>query len=305
MKQAFIAHRFSDQSQALIVQVETILDEYRAQGYTLTLRQLYYQLVARDLLPDGWEDKATGSKNNIRSYKRMGDLVSNARLAGLLDWEMIEDRGRELVIPNFWRGPGQIVRAAAQQFRIDMWENQTNHVEVMVEKDALSGVLGPVCNRLGIGFTANKGYSSSSAMYEAGQRMAMQVGNGKDIHLFYFGDHDPSGIDMTDDITKRLDLFMLNEPINVKRLALNMDQVEKWNPPENPAKETDSRFNAYVVKYGDKSWELDAVKPEDLANLVERNVKKLIDDDAWSEAQEKQQEMRAKLLDFADSYKED
>jgi hypothetical protein len=110
---------------------------------------------------------------------------------------------------------------------------------------------------------------------------------------------------MTDDITKRLDLFMLNEPINVKRLALNMDQVEKWNPPENPAKETDSRFNAYVVKYGDKSWELDAVKPEDLANLVERNVKKLIDDDAWSEAQEKQQEMRAKLLDFADSYKED
>lgn len=215
MKEQFIDHKFNRASLTLIETANGILDEYARQGYRLSLRQLYYQLVARDYI-----------ENTIKSYKRIGDLVSNARLAGLLDWEMIEDRNRVATIPTAWDSPAQIVRAAASQFRVDRWEGQTYHVEVMVEKDALSGISGilqPVCRELHVRFTANKGYSSSSAMYEAGQRMKHAKRSGKSVVVLYFGDHDPSGIDMTRDIDERLRQFARTTKIDVRRLALNWD----------------------------------------------------------------------------------
>lgn len=160
MRERFVSKEFSPKTQAMIDTINSILEEYRAQGYRLSLRQLYYQLVARAII-----------ENSLQSYKRIGDIVSNARLAGLVDWTMIEDRGRETVTPPMWRDPAQIVEAAAEQFAIDRWADQPNHVEVMVEKAALEGVLIPVCRTLGIRFTANRGYSSQSAMYEAGKRI--------------------------------------------------------------------------------------------------------------------------------------
>jgi hypothetical protein len=104
----------------------------------------------------------------------------------------------------------------------------------------------------------------------------------------YLGDHDPSGIDMTRDIRERMALFSCNAEIDVRRLALNKDQVELWNPPENPAKETDSRFENYRDQFGDKSWELDAIEPKKLVALVEE------------EAVEREEAARAKLAEIAE-----
>ena len=216
MKEKFIDHRFNNASLELVETANGILNEYRNMGYRLSLRQLYYQLVARDYI-----------ENSVKSYKRIGNLISEARLAGLLDWGMIEDRGRETVIPTAWESPAQIVRAAAQQFRIDRWEGQPCYVEVMVEKDALSGILEPVCRDLHVRFTANKGYSSSSAMYETGKRIVKMEDCVEEIHIFYLGDHDPSGIDMTRDIAERLELFTYGtiNATKVHRLALNWNQA--------------------------------------------------------------------------------
>jgi hypothetical protein len=292
MKEQFIDHRFNAASLKLIETANAILGEYRSQGYRLSLRQLYYQLVARDYI-----------ENSIRSYKRIGDLVSNARLAGLLDWAMIEDRGRETVVNSHWKSPAEIIRAAAESFLIDRWEGQSCYVEVMVEKDALSGILEPVCRRLDIRFMANKGYSSSSAMYEASKRIVNAFDDNKEVHLFYLGDHDPSGIDMTRDIKERLALFTYDSvDIETVRLALNWDQVEQWQPPENPAKETDSRYAVYVEEFGESSWELDAVEPATLAGLVERAVQDLIDHDIWDEVEERETAMRKELERYADEY---
>jgi hypothetical protein len=292
MKEKFVDHKFNKASLKLIETANAILREYKGQGYRLSLRQLYYQLVARDYI-----------ENSIRSYKRTGDLVSNARLAGLLDWEMIEDRGRETVYPSHWESPAEIVRTAAQSFRIDRWAGQLCYVEVMVEKDALSGILEPVCRRLDVRFTANKGYSSSSAMYEASKRIIRAFQDHKEVHLFYLGDHDPSGIDMTRDIKERLGLFTYDQiRIETVRLALNYDQVEQWQPPENPAKETDSRYAIYVEQFGESSWELDAVEPATLASLVEDAVKELIDQDTWQEVEQEEATMRQELEGFADEY---
>lgn len=292
MKEKFIDHKFNAASLKVIETANGILNEYRAMGYRLSLRQLYYQLVARDYI-----------ENSVKSYKRIGNLISDARLAGLIDWQMIEDRGRETVIPTAWKSPAQIVRAAAQQFRVDRWQGQPCHVEVMVEKDALSGILEPVCRELHVRFTANKGYSSSSAMYEAGKRIADAMDRyGRIVHLFYLGDHDPSGIDMTRDIKDRIALFSENDGVHVHRLALNYEQVEQWQPPENPAKETDSRYQAYADEFGESSWELDAVEPRTLADLVREGIEDLIDQDQWDQVMEEEKRMRDELQSFADEY---
>jgi hypothetical protein len=291
-KEKFIDHRFNRVSLELVTIANNILNEYRDMGYRLSLRQLYYQLVARDYI-----------ENSIKSYKRIGNLISDARLAGFLDWNMIEDRNRETLIPTAWESPADIVKAAANQFRVDRWVGQPCHVEVMVEKDALSGILEPVCRELHVRFTANRGYSSSSAMYEAGKRIEhAYFSDDKEVHVFYLGDHDPSGIDMTRDIRERLAMFATTRNIEIHRLALNINQVEEWQPPENPAKETDSRYQAYADEFGRSSWELDAVEPRTLAGLVRDGIEELIDQDIWGKVIRREKRMRNELTRFAKGY---
>ena len=291
MKQKFLSLRFSKESMARIQQVNAILGEYAAQGFDLTLRQLYYQFVARGLI-----------ENSQKSYKRLGGLVSNARLTGNVDWNMITDRGRRLLGNTHWENPGHIVKAAAQQFRVNRWEGQSNFVIVMVEKQALEGVLIPVCQELDIQFTANKGYSSSSTLYGLGRMLQdHRDKDQQDVHVLYLGDHDPSGIDMTRDVQERLELFSSGS-VSVQRLALNWSQVEQWQPPENPAKETDARYDGYVREFGDKSWELDAVEPRTLARLVTEAVLDLRDQELWDKAVERETAMKAELQTFADRY---
>jgi hypothetical protein len=292
MKEKFVERKFSAESRAMIETINAILEEYRLQGFRLSLRQLYYQMVSRDYV-----------ENNQRSYKNMGNLVSNARQAGLIDWGMIEDRGRETTALPHWDNPGEIIRVAAQQFRTDKWHGQPWHVEVMVEKDALSGVLEPVCQRLDIAITANKGYSSSSTMYEFGKRLNYEYRHEKNLCVIYLGDHDPSGIDMTRDVRERLEMY--SAPVGeleVVRIALNWDQIEEWSPPENPAKETDSRYGAYVEEFGESSWELDAVNPSQLASLVEEAVLERRDEGLWQTAILEEMKMKTELAAFAKKY---
>jgi hypothetical protein len=294
MREYFETHKFGKKSTKLLTHVLLIMTEYSKQGYRLSLRQLYYQLVARGLIP-----------NTIKSYKKIGALVSNARLAGILDWDMIEDRNRETVIPTHWKGPSEILQVAAKSLTIDMWRRQDYHVECMVEKDALSGVLEPICRRWDVGITANKGYSSSSMMYELGKRIRQHAVDGQQVVVFYLGDHDPSGIDMTRDVEERLKMFsgLDEEMFEVERLALNYDQVLDWKPPENPAKEADARWASYVDKFGKYSWELDAVEPATLGDLLETSITSLIDGETWDMQLARVVAMKADLQAVANEFK--
>lgn len=293
MKEAFITKRFNRESIRLIEIVNQILDDYYRAGYDLSLRQLYYQLVARNIVP-----------NTEKSYKNIGKLVSDARLAGLVDWSMIRDRGRVTVHNSHWETPADIISACANQFAVDFWEDQPNYVEVMVEKQALEGVLIPVCKELDVPFSANKGYTSSSAIREASKRYLVQHQAGKNLHVIYLGDHDPSGIDMSRDIDDRFELFTRGAGVTVHRVALNMDQIKTFNPPPNPAKMTDSRAGDYVQRFGRKSWELDAIEPRKLGKLVKDAILDLIDQDVWDATQLKQDQGRKELSMIADNYDE-
>lgn len=288
MKESFIDWQPRRKSLGLLGKVTEIMDSYEAQGYTLTLRQLYYQLVSRDLI-----------QNTTREYKNLGGLVSKARLAGLIDWNMIEDRGRVLQGRSHWEKPSDVLESAIDSYYKDRWDGQTEYIEVWVEKDALSGVLYPVCSKYDVRFLANKGYSSSSAMYRAHWRFL----NEEDATIIYLGDHDPSGLDMVRDIRDRMDVFGLDR-ITVKQIALTTAQVRQYNPPENPAKVTDSRYRAYVVEYGPNSWELDALEPKVLDELLTKEIESHIDWDAYHAIEEKEAEDKALLRGFIDQLEE-
>lgn len=256
--------RFSKKVQAMIEKANEIIAEYSGQGYQLTLRQLYYQFVSRMLI-----------ENKQSEYKRLGSVINNARLAGLIDWDSIVDRTRNLKSLSHWKNPGELVQACAEQYRVDMWENQKYRPEVWIEKDALVGVIEGVCQKYDVPYFSCRGYTSQSEMWVAGQRLEEYKDAGQEPIILHFGDHDPSGKDMTRDMDDRLRLFMGG--IEVKRLALNIDQIKKYNPPPNPCKLTDSRCHGYMKEFGKKSWELDALEPKVISDLIEFNIENLID----------------------------
>ena len=291
MKRQYITKRFQNKSLAVIEQAEQILDEYSEQGYDLTLRQLYYQFVARDLIP-----------NKQREYQKLGSVINDARLAGLIDWEMIEDRTRNVRSLAHWEDPAEIVRTCAHQFRVDLWEDQDYHVEVWIEKDALVGVIEKICNKYDLHYFSCRGYTSQSEMWRAAQRLIDKEAEGKTPVILHFGDHDPSGIDMSRDIADRLEMF--NAIFDFSRIALNMGQIEKYTPPPNPAKVTDSRFEGYMVEHGSESWELDALEPKIITGMIEKRVKELIDFDKWEATKEKQENQRKILNAVAENWDE-
>ena len=249
-----------------------IVDEYAAQGFDLTLRQLYYQMVARDHI-----------ENSEHSYKNFGNAIRDGRLAGLIDWERIVDRTRNLRKNGHWRNPADIIERAADSYATDKWATQPNRIEVWVEKEAATGVIETVCGRLDVPFFACKGYNSLSEAWAAGTRLKGYCDRGQTPVILYMGDHDPSGMDMTRNVAASLERFA-GEHITVTRIALNFDQIQQYNPPPQPAKVGDKRAAGYIAKYGGSSWELDALNPSIVARLIETHVGKYLDSKAWATA---------------------
>lgn len=292
-RHAYIERTFKRETYELIELINEIVDEYQDQGFVLTVRQLYYQLVARDIIP-----------NTMRDYKRIASVVNDARLAGLMDWDAIEDRTRSFIRRSRWNSGSEIVRAAANSFHMDMWDNQESRVFVLVEKEALVGVLERVCHRYDVPLLAARGYPSVSVIREfALKDVEFAYDRGQDVLILHLGDHDPSGIDMSRDLTERVNLFA-GECFDLRRIALNMDQIEEQRPPENPAKTTDSRFASYMRKFGKSSWELDALSPAYLERLVESHITSVINEDNWNRRVQEIREVRERLTKTANEYEE-
>lgn len=300
----------------IVAQANAILAEYARRGITVTLRQLYYQFVARDLI-----------QNKQSEYKRIGSIVNDARLAGLIDWDYLQDRTRNLNSLSNWDSPAGIIASAAYSYHRNLWVGQGNYVEVWIEKDALIGVIEAVCQEFDVPYFSCRGYTSQSEMWGAGQRLLTHARARQKIHIVHLGDHDPSGKDMSRDIADRLKDFIAHHLIRdfmkgqeleeeepareqqiqacdaavipflpkIDRVALNMDQVAQYNPPPNPAKITDSRAGAYIEEFGAESWELDALDPDVLTALISEAIESRLDRKLWDE-QVKRQERERSIL---------
>lgn len=268
--------KFGAAAMSIIEQARDILAEYEEQGYVLTLRQLYYQFVARGIIP-----------NAVNEYKRLGDIVSDARYAGLLSWRQIEDRTRGIESLATWYSPEDILRSVSKQYRIDLWSGQKARPEVWIEKEALAGVIEATCEEERVDYLSCRGYTSASESWRAGQRICNRwIKSMQQTVILHLGDHDPSGIDMTRDNRERLEEFCRFHlgavPFRLHRLALNLDQVEEFNPPPNPAKLTDTRSTKYVREFGDQSWELDALDPATINDLIKTHIARVrTDQKTW------------------------
>jgi hypothetical protein len=282
----------------LIVWADQIATDYAARGLGLTLRQLYYQGVSQNVFP-----------NRESSYNRLGSAVTRGRMAGLIDWNHLTDRNREAMgvgwdlmtdLPEM----SDLVRGLENQVAHDLWQGQVFRPEVWVEKQALEQVAQRAAQRFRVPYLACKGYMSASEMWEAGYRRFRRYDRaGQTPVIIHIGDHDPSGIDMTRDIRERAEMFA-GCYVEVRRIALNMDQIEEFNPPPNPAKTTDSRFTEYAVRFGNESWELDSLRPELLIDLIRAEIETLIDRAEWDARKAEEDEATEKVRAVADRWDE-
>jgi hypothetical protein len=265
-----------------LVTINSIIDEYAAQGYRLTLRQLYYQLVSRDIIP-----------NQQKEYAKLSGVLVKGRMAGIVDWYAIEDRIRKPYIPYSVDGIDDAIKDTIDQYRLDRQDGQEVYIELWVEKDALSGVLRRITEKYHVNLMVNRGYSSCTAMYDASRRIKTAESDGKEAHIFYLGDHDPSGLDMVRDIRARLEEFQVTPEVH--HIGLTSEQIKQYNPPPNPAKFSDPRAKDYMAKFGKTSWEVDALKPEVLHQLVEDSILEIIDNDLYESQIEQEEKDKTKL----------
>lgn len=285
-------------------QVNAILDDYKKMRITLTLRQLYYQLVSKNLIG-----------NKVSEYSKLSDIVSRGRRSGMIDWDAIEDRLRKPNRASEWTNIQDIVDTALAAFRLPRWEDQPEYVELWCEKDALTSVLEPITRQYHVTLMVCRGYCSDSAMKESADRIKAELSNGRDCHILYLGDFDPSGEDMVRDIRDRMELFGARNSgdfsddngnevdLSVKKIALTLEQIAQFKPPPNPAKVTDPRAGKYIEKYGRVSWEVDAIPPDELQEIVSDEITSIMDLDLYEAWKSKEDDHKAKLRKVAKGIK--
>jgi hypothetical protein len=300
---------FRNSTLSIIEDANIIIADYQAQGFDLTLRQLYYQFISRDLFPDTWIDDKTGSKNSEKSYDKLGGIINDARLAGLIDWSAISDRTRFLRSDSHWSTPQSIIRSAAYGYNLDKWEGQEYRPEIWIEKDALTGIISGICSELDVPYFSCRGYVSQSEMWATGQRLTGHIENSQVPYIIHLGDHDhdPSGMDMTQDIIKRLEMFTDSyegSDFFIKRIALNHSQVLQYDPPPNPTKLTDSRANKYIDEFGMECWELDALEPSVIVDLIQEEIFGIRNVDKLDEIVEQEKREKEELNQIRNRYDE-
>lgn len=293
-KQAYIDRSyFRSVNLALIDKLNAIMSSYLKRGMKMTVRQLYYQAVTKNIIP-----------NTMKQYKNLVNLLSQARLAGLIDWDALEDRGRGFIRRQHWRDGKHLMGAVADNFHRDMWESQDKRVFVLIEKEALVGVLESLCHEYDVPLLACKGYPSLSVLRDfCLYDILPALNEDQRVVILHLGDHDPSGIDMTRDLREKADLFCHRDDSEVNRLALNMPQIERLKPAPNPAKMTDSRFKAYARRFGRKSWELDAIPPDDLQSIVRRSIVGHIDWEKWDRTERQIEATKKRIKKHAKKFK--
>ncbi len=263
---------------ALLTDINEVIKRYSEMGYKLTLRQLYYRLVSQNTVA-----------NEVKSYDRLSHVLTEGRMGGLVDWSAIEDRIRVPNLPYFNDDVEDAIQAAHDLYRLDRQVGQDNYIELWVEKDAISNVLKIKTHHYGIRLMVNRGYSSTTAMYDAYNRIQRAIKEGQQAHILYLGDHDPSGKQMCDeDIPNRLNEAFGTDVI-VKPIAITMPQVQIYEPPPNPAKLSDPRAKWYIEQFGDTCFEVDALEPEVLHEIIEKEVEELMDMDKFNKILEQEE----------------
>ena len=272
----------------LLDQVLKVINSY---DFALTLRQIYYQLVAKQIIP-----------NEQKYYGKLSYLCVIGRDEGMLPEEAFADRLRQLDKPSSWVDLSHFMDTVRQAYRKDIWRDQPKYVEIWTEKDALRGVIDDITHNYNVGLLVVRGQVSRTAIYESYQRFAQEIKKGKLSHLYYFGDFDPSGLTIYNSLVERLRGFgPSGRDIYFKRVALTPNQIEEYNLPQDPAKQTDPSYRKFVDEYGDNVVELDSLPPDVLKKYIKSCIEMNIDHIKLEEAQVTERKEQTMIEEFIDN----
>jgi len=272
----------------LLAQVQEIIESY---NFALTLRQIYYQLVVKQIVP-----------NEPKYYQKLSRLCVIGRDEGILPEDSFADRLREIDKPSCWDDLSDYMDTVKQAYRKNKWNNQDMYLEIWTEKDALRGVISPITHKYDAILLVVRGQVSRTAIYESYNRFAQMVEEDKECYLFYFGDFDPSGISIYNSLVERLRNYdECGELINFERIALTPEQIINYDLPQDPAKKSDPNYRRFVEQYGDRVVELDSLPPEVLRELIEESIRTTIDEELFVQVQEKELQERVQLQNIIES----
>jgi hypothetical protein len=220
-----------------------------------TVRQVFYQATVRGII-----DKTEGG------YDRIQRALVILRRAGRIEYRRITDNTRWQIKPSTYDSLTDALDETARLYRRAVWADVDAYVEVWLEKDALAGVVDPITEKYDVPLMVARGFSSLSFLHSAGEDIAALT---KPAYIYHLGDDDPSGVCAGEKIEQALREFAPEAEIHFKRLAVNPDQIKRWNLPSRPTKQSDSRAKKFGRR---RSVELDAIHPDQLRDLVERAI---------------------------------
>lgn len=245
-------------------QIETALLDILGKLHPMTVRQAYYQLVSRQVV-----------ENRSAQYQAISRILVEMRQTGAIPWEWIEDRTRRARTVSTWDGLPDFAECAVNAYRLNPWNDQDTLVEVWLEKDALSGIFEEILRPFAVTLNVGRGYDGWSSIHAAAERYQEWKGP---VCILYFGDHDPSGCDMQSSLQERLAFFETSPEI--VRCAITPADIEEFNLPTDPAKESDTRADDFIAKHGNQAVELDALPINELRARIQNAVSDRIDTDA-------------------------
>ena len=294
-----IGERPHPKSAYLIAGISRILEEHSQFG-KLTVRQVYYQLVSRNVIA-----------NSKKSYQNYVHHLTTGRKGGVIPWDVFEDRARMFYKEPSPRydilndpDPKEALRSwftyaldkkVSHEYNFPKWKDQPFHVELWVEKDALAGFLSPLCQSLGVGLVVSRGYTSYTFKQEAIKRFNQILQEERKPILLYLGDLDPSGYD----IYRCLESEIYSG--KVERIGLHQNDVSQFGLVPNPIKDTDTRTKGFKKRYpelGDNVYELDALPPGELVDRARRAILKYFDLSIEEENQRVVRHWRANFTDY-------
>lgn len=278
MREAITEKRLHESSLSLIRAVSAVTDELKAEGLTLTLRQLYYEAVRRGLI-----------QNKPTQYKRLGNVVTEARIAGHLDWDAIADPMRNLESQTTFRNAAQYVAAMANQYNESLWADQPYYAEVWIEKDAIASVVERACLQYRVPYFVCRGYVSQQCLYDAGKRFSHHISQGKIVRVFYLGDRDEFGGDLARDIEDRIDFFTRAGRPQFDPIAVRAEQITHLRLAPDPSNPSD--------------FEIEALPPKELLCLIVSSIDSIVDRAKFIAAYQREQQSRHEIALVAKHYK--
>jgi len=235
--------------------------EVLEQDHPMTVRQLFYQMVSRGII-----EKTEGAYKNI-VVRLLGDM----RRDGDIPFGWITDSTRWMRKPRSFSSLEDALNRTAQTYRRALWDSQPDYVEVWLEKEALAGVLYVVTAKWDVPLMVTRGYPSLTYLYEAAETIQEY---GKPTYLYYFGDYDPSGLDITRSVEHGIQEFAPEINFTLERVAVTREQIEELSLPTRPTKQTDSRSK----NFEGESVEVDAIPPHQLRELAQQCIAGHIDE---------------------------